>query len=71
MIGVMEKTLSDTLHARFKRDRFYAGFRIFKTLLSTPETITPVLHYSNNPGSRGLAFGPLSGGSKQSHILWA
>jgi hypothetical protein len=43
MIGVMEKTLSDTLHARFKRDRFYAGFRIFKTLLSTPETITPVL----------------------------
>ena len=43
MIGVLENTLPDTLHARSKGDSVCAAFRTFKTLLSIPD------HYSSTP----------------------
>ena len=60
MIGVLEKILPDTLHARPKRDSFCAALSIPKTLFSIPDHYSlravgsasrrPALHYSNNPG---------------------
>jgi hypothetical protein len=66
MIGVMEKTLSDTLHARFKGDRFYEELQIFKTLLSISDhySRTPLLQQPREPRiglwppSRGLQTKP-------------
>ena len=43
MIGVLEKILPDTLHARPKRDSFCAALSILKTLFSIPD------HYSGTP----------------------
>jgi hypothetical protein len=66
MIGVMEKTLPDNLHAKPKRDRVYAGFWIFKASLSIPDhySSTPLLQQPRElrarfwPPSRGLQTKP-------------
>jgi len=48
MIGVVEHSLEDTLPKRSMGEGVGKAFLSLKTLLSIPQTITPVLHHSNN-----------------------